>query len=102
MQSLNKQSSTDCPKELWWAHSPAFGWVVQDRSLFVNRCWDFTEDMTFIRCNDWSEYTQGEEIWNYKEAGRYLDTLSPGEAFHKRAELEELKSQYVQSMELAA
>ncbi len=68
----------------------------------MNRCWDFPEEITFVRCRDWTEYSQGEETWNYKEAGRYLDSLTPGEALSKQAELEAFKGQHAQHMELAA
>ena len=102
MVTLNMESVVETPKELWWAYSPDLGWVVQDRSLFVNRCWDFTEEMTFIRCSDWSEYTQGEQAWNYKEAKRYLASLSQSEALVKRNELEACKARFCENRELVA
>ena len=102
MVSLNIESSLQNSKDLWWAYSPDMGWVVQDRSLFVNRCWDFTEEMTFIRCSDGAEYTQGEAAWNYKEAKRYLASLSQSEALEKRNELEVCQARFFETQERVA
>ena len=102
MVSLNTKSYMELPKELWWAYNPDCGWVVQDRSLFVNRCWDFPEEMTFVRFSDFHEYEQGDQAWNYTEASRYLNSLSPKDAFDKRAELEAFQIQFCENQEVAA
>ena len=102
MVSFNSQSSIDAPKELWWAHSPAFGWVVQDRSLFVNRCWDYPEEMRLTRFSDGREFEQGDLDWDYKEASRYLESLCPKDALEKRAELECFKSFFCERYEEVA
>ena len=102
MVTLNIESVVETPKDLWWAYNSDFGWVVQDRSLFVNRCWDYTEEMTFIRCSDGEEYTQGDQAWDYKEASRFLATLSPSEAFEKHRELEACKIQFCERLEQVA
>ena len=102
MVSLNTERKVDCPSELWWAHSPAFGWVVQDRSLFVNRCWDVPEAMTFTRSSDGREFEQGDRSWDYKEAGRYLESLCLKDALEKRAELERFKAFFCERYEEVA
>ena len=102
MVTLNLKSSVNTPKDLWWAYSPDMGWVVQDRSLFVNRCWDFPEEMTFVRCSDGEEYSQGDRPWNYKEASRYLSSLSQSEALEKMSDLEACKARFCKTQELAA
>jgi hypothetical protein len=94
MQTLNTAHNVNGPSELWWAHSPAFGWVVQDRSLFVNRCWDVPEEMLLTRSSDHREFEQGDRSWDYKEASRYLASLSPKEAFEQQAELETFKQAF--------
>ena len=80
----------------WWAHSKSHGWVVLDKSLAHNRNAFDTESFTFIRCRDWSEYEQADQPWNYKEAGRYLDSLAPAEAAEAKKELEQLKARYAE------
>ena len=102
MVTLNMESVVKTSKDLWWAYNSDCGWVVQDRSLFVNRCWDFPEEMTFVRSSDFNEYEQGEQAWNYTEASRYLKNLPPNEAFDKRAELEAFQIQFCENQEVAA
>ena len=102
MVSFNSQSSIDAPKELWWGHSPTTGWVVQDRSLFVNRCWDYPEEMLLTRCSDGCEFEQGDRRWDYKEASRYLESLSTKDALEKRAELECFKAFFCERYEEVA
>ena len=80
----------------WWAHSKSHGWVVLDKSLPNNRSAFDPEDYTFIRCSDWSEYEQADQPWNYKEAGRYLDSLTPAEAAEAQRELEQLQAKYAE------
>ena len=63
-------------KDEWWAFSETEGWVLLDKTVAVNRFSDFPEAFQFLRCSDWSSYEQGEQAWNYKEANRYLDSLS--------------------------
>ena len=102
MVTLNMQYNENMPKEIWWAYSAELGWVAQDRELFVNRCWDFPEEMTFVRCNDLKEFTQGERKWDYKEASRYLEGLSQSEALEKINELKECQARYLSQLEQAA
>ena len=80
----------------WWAHSQSHGWVVLDKNLPKNRNSFDPESYTFIRCRDWSEYEQAEQPWNYKEAGRYLDTLTPAEAIEARRELAGFKQKFAE------
>ena len=81
---------------LWWAHSKSHGWVILDKTLTRNRCSFHPEEYTFIRCRDWSEYEQADQPWNYKEAGRYLDSLTPAEAAEAQRELEQLQAKYAE------
>ena len=97
MVSLNTANNVNCPSELWWAHSPAFGWVVQDRSLFVNRCWDNPEEMQLTRRSDGREFEHGDRSWDYKEASRYLDSLPINEALIKCQELEAFQQEFCNS-----
>ena len=78
----------------WWAYSEKHGWVILDKTLPQNRNSFDPEGFTFIRCSDWNEYEQGEQTWNYREAGRYLDTLTPAAAAEARRELETLQTRY--------
>ena len=82
----------------WWAHSKSHGWVVLDKSLAHNRNAFDTESFTFIRCRDWNEYEQADQPWNYKEAGRYLDSLNPAEALAAKQELAALQAKYAERL----
>ena len=78
----------------WWAHSRAHGWVVLDKTRTCNRSSFNTEAYRFIRCRDWTEYEQGYQPWNYTEAGRFLEKLTPAAATRARQELETLQAEY--------
>ena len=80
----------------WWAFSKSHGWVVLDKSLAHNRNAFDPEGYTFLRCRDWVEYEQAEQPWNYTEAGRYLDKLTPAEAASARQELAALQAEYAE------
>jgi len=77
--------------DTWWAFSQSHGWVVMDKTLPQNRGSVLTEAFRFIRCRDWFDY---EQPWNYKEAGRYLDSLTPAEAAAAETELAALQAAY--------
>ena len=83
--------------QLWIAHSQSHGWVVLDRSLPVNTCTDMPEEFLFTRCRDGKQYEQGDQPWNYREAGRYLDSLPINEALIKCQELEAFQQEFCNS-----
>ena len=94
MVSHGKTKRTD--RYTWWAHSKSHGWVVLDKTRTCNRSSFNTEAYCFIRCRDWTEYEQGYQPWNYTEAGRFLEKLTPAAATRARQELEALQSQYAE------
>ena len=85
MVAVKKNFKTN--KDLWWAYSPVHGWVVLDKTLPQNINTYCPEEFQFLRGRDGAVYEQGEEIWDYKEASRYLDTLPAIEAMQAEKEL---------------
>lgn len=80
----------------WWGFSPTHGWVVLDRNVVANRS-GRTENLIFLRCNDWSHFEEDRKQWDrpyYIFANQYLNTLRGTVLQNAKNELEKLKDQF--------
>ena len=79
--------------DLWLGHNSNHGWVIYDRLLPINAK-AFEGNLLFIKCSDWSFFTEKKSNWNYPVYSfviTYLEDLD----FKKKSEAEKRASDYL-------
>jgi len=80
----------------WWGYSDKNGWVVLDRNL-VSNVPGKTDELVFIKCNNWSTYSEDRNKWElpyYEYYKTFLNKFTGDALKAKQNELKQYWQQY--------